>query len=206
MQHNTSSVHTGKQEPSGPGHRTHNTTHRAGTLMNRSQKAQDTARATQNTKRAHQRIGAKLPGTPHLQHNTPSGHTGEQERSGPGHHRCNKTNQASTPVNRSQVAQETVDATHHTKRAHRSTGAKWPRTPHTQHNTPRRGTGKQEPSCPGQGTRKPTDGAGTPREQEPSGPGHHTRNTTQRAGTPVRGGQVAQETARATQHTERAHR
>ena len=49
-------------------------------------------------------------------------------------------------------------------------------------------------------------GAGHTGEQEPSGPGHRTRNTTPRAGTPVNRSQVAQDTAHATQHTERAHR
>ena len=53
MQHNTQSGHTGEQEPSDPGHRTRNTTHRAGTLVNRSQVAQDTAHAKQGTERAH---------------------------------------------------------------------------------------------------------------------------------------------------------
>ena len=43
-------------------------------------------------------------------------------------------------------------------------------------------------------------------EQEPSGPGHRTRNTTHQAGTPVNGSQLVQDTAHATQHTERAHR
>ena len=72
----------------------------------------------------------------------------------------------------------------HTEQTHRCTRAKRPRTPYTQHN-PRSGrTG----------------------EQEPSGPGHRTRNTTHRASTPVNGSQVAQETAHAKQHTERAHR
>ena len=47
------STHTGKQEPRGPGHRTCNTTHRAGTPVNRSQLAQDTADAPQQTARAH---------------------------------------------------------------------------------------------------------------------------------------------------------
>ena len=51
--HSTQSEHTGEQEPSSPGHRTHNTTHRAGTRVNRSQGAQDTARATQPTGQAH---------------------------------------------------------------------------------------------------------------------------------------------------------
>ena len=58
------------------------------------------------------------------------------------------------------------------------------RTPHTQHNKPRGHTG----------------------EQEPSGPGHRTRKATHRSGTPVKRSQVAQDTAQANQHTERAHR
>ena len=73
-----------------------------------------------------------------MQHNTPSGHTSKQEPSGPGHRTCNTTHQAGTPVNRSQVAedtrqaadgavtpvnrsqvaQDTVDATKRTKRVH----------------------------------------------------------------------------------------
>ena len=73
--------------------------------------------------------------------------------------------------------------TQQTERAHRCTGAKWPRTPHTHNNTP----------------------SGHTSEQEPSGPGHRTRNTTHRAGTPVNRSQVAQDTAHAKQHTERAH-
>ena len=63
----------------------------------------------------------------------------------------------------------------------RSQGA---RTPYAQHNTPSEDTG----------------------EQEPRGPGHRTRNTTHRARTPVNRSQGAQDTAHATQHTERAHR
>ena len=51
--HNTQSEHTGEQEPSGRGHRTHNTTHRAGAPVNRSQEAQDTAHTKQHTERAH---------------------------------------------------------------------------------------------------------------------------------------------------------
>ena len=43
-------------------------------------------------------------------------------------------------------------------------------------------------------------------EQEPSGPGNRTRSKTHRAGTRVSRSQVAQDTAYATQHTERAHR
>ena len=50
---NTQSGHTGEQEPSGPGHRTRNTTNRAGTPVNSSQVAQDPAHATQHTERAH---------------------------------------------------------------------------------------------------------------------------------------------------------
>ena len=63
-QRNTQSKHTGEREPSGPRHHTRNTTHQAGTPVNRSQVAKDTA---------------------HTQRNAPSGHTGEQEPSGPGH-------------------------------------------------------------------------------------------------------------------------
>ena len=51
--------------------------------------------------------------------NTPSGHTGEQEPSGPGHRTHNTTNQAGTPVNRGQLAQDTAQAKQHTERAHR---------------------------------------------------------------------------------------
>ena len=43
-------------------------------------------------------------------------------------------------------------------------------------------------------------------EQEPSDPGHRTRKALHRAGTPVNNSQVAQDTAQANQHTERAHR
>ena len=82
------------------------------------------------------------------------------------------------------MAQDTAHAKQHTERAHRRTGARWPRTPHTQHNTPRGHTG----------------------EQEPSGPGHRTRNTRHRAGTPVNRSLEAQDTAHAKQHTELAHR
>ena len=50
---NAKSGHTGEQEPSGPGHRTSNTTHRAGKRVNRSQVAQDTAHAKQRIEPAH---------------------------------------------------------------------------------------------------------------------------------------------------------
>ena len=52
-QHNTPNEHTGEQEPSGPGHGTRNTTHGAGTWVNRSQVAPDTAHATQRTEQVH---------------------------------------------------------------------------------------------------------------------------------------------------------
>ena len=71
------------------------------------------------------------------------------------------------------MAQDTANARQRTKGAGRSTGAKWPRTPHTQHNAPR----------------EPTD------EQEPSGPGHRVRNITHQAGVPVNRSQVAQDAA-----------
>ena len=50
---NTLSGHTSEQQRSGPGHRTSKATHRAGTLVNRSEVAQDTAHAKQRTERVH---------------------------------------------------------------------------------------------------------------------------------------------------------
>ena len=47
------SGHTSEQEPSGPGHRTRKATDRAGTQVNRSRVAQDTAHAKQHTEWAH---------------------------------------------------------------------------------------------------------------------------------------------------------
>ena len=44
-----------------------------------------------------------------MQHNTPSGHTGERGPRGPGRHTRNTTHRADTPVNGSQVAQDTAD-------------------------------------------------------------------------------------------------
>ena len=73
--------------------------------------AQDTAHPTQHTERAKRSTGAKWPRTQHGQSNTPSGHTGEQEPSGPGHRTRNTTHLADTPVNGSQVAQDTAQAT-----------------------------------------------------------------------------------------------
>ena len=65
--------------------------------MNKSQVTQDTAHAKQHTDQAHRGTGAKLPRTWHTQHTTPSGDTGEQEPSGPGHRRHNTTNRAGMP-------------------------------------------------------------------------------------------------------------
>ena len=150
---------------------------------NRSQVAQDTAHPAQHAERAHWLTGAKWPRTPHKQNDAPSGHTGEQEPSGPGHRTSKTTHQAGTPVNRSQVAQDTAHATQHAEPAHGCIGAKWPRTLHKQNNTLSRHTG----------------------EPLPCGPGHRTHNTTRRAGTPVNRSQVAQDTAHPTKHAERAH-
>ena len=80
--------------------------------------AQDTAHATQHTEQTHWRTGAKWPRTPHTQHNTPSGHTSEQEPSGPGHRTRKETDGAGTPVKRSQVAQATAHAAERNERAH----------------------------------------------------------------------------------------
>ena len=52
-QQDTLSVHTGGQEPTGPGRRTRITTHPACKPVNRTQVAQDTAHTTQHTKGAH---------------------------------------------------------------------------------------------------------------------------------------------------------
>ena len=76
----------------------HKTKHdRAGTPVNRSQVAQDTA----------------------LAGNTPSGHTGEQEPSGSEDRTSNTTHKAGTPAKKSQVAQDTAQAKRRTKRADR---------------------------------------------------------------------------------------
>ena len=56
--------------------------------------------------------------TAQAEHNTPSGHTGEQEPSGPKHRTSKATDGAGTPVNKSQVAQDTAHTTQHTERAH----------------------------------------------------------------------------------------
>ena len=51
--------------------------------------------------------------TSHTQHNAPSEHIGEWEPRGPGHRTRTTTHGAVTPVNRSQVAQDTAHRTHH---------------------------------------------------------------------------------------------
>ena len=55
----------------------------------------------------------------HAQHNAPSGHTSEQEPGDPGHRTSKAKEGARTPVNRSQVAQDTAHVTQRTERAHR---------------------------------------------------------------------------------------
>ena len=205
MQPSALSEHPGEQQRSGPGHRTRNATHRAGTPVNRGQVTKDTAHATQHLGWAHRYTGTRWPRlrtcnqahrvstpvnkshvsqAPHKQHTAPSGHRGQQEPSHPGHHTRNTAPWSGTPLNRNQVAQDTAHATQRIERADPRTGAKWPRTPHTQHNAPSEHIG----------------------EQEPSRPGHRTRKTTHRAGTPVNRNQVAQDTAHARQGTKRAHR
>ena len=82
------------------------------------------------------------------------------------------------------MAQDTAHTAQHTEHAHRGTGAKWPGTLQTQHNTPSLHTGEKEPTCPG----------------------HRTCNTTCEGYTQVNRSQVAEDTAHTTQHSERAHR
>ena len=115
--HNTPSEHSVEQEPSGPGKCARNTGHRAGTPVNRSQVAQDTAHAAQSTERAQWLTGANWPRTPHTQQNAPGGHTGEQEPTGLGHRTRSTKHRASTPVNKRQVTQDTAHARQRTERA-----------------------------------------------------------------------------------------
>ena len=93
--------------------------HGACTPVNRIQVAEHIARPIQHGEQAHCRTGAKWPRTPHTQHNTPSGHTGEQEPRDQGHRTPNRTHRAGTPVNRSQVFKDTAHAKHHTEPADR---------------------------------------------------------------------------------------
>ena len=81
--------------------------------------AQDNAHTTQHTERAHRRTGAKWPRAPHTKANAPSGLTGEQEASGPGHRTRNTAHRAGKPVNRSQMAKDTAHAKQRTERANR---------------------------------------------------------------------------------------
>ena len=183
-QHSTPSVHRGEQELSGRGNRTRNKTRRTYALVSRSQVAKNTTHTGQHIKHTHRWRGASRLRTLHTQRNTRSGHTSEQEPSGPGQRPHSTTCQTCTPVNRSQVAQDTTHTAQHTGWAHRGTRAKWPRTPHTQHNTPSVHTV----------------------EQDPSGLGHHTHSTTYRACTPVKRSEWAKDTAHAMQQAKRIHR
>ena len=72
-------------------------------------------------KKKKRKLGGEEEGHNHPWHTRTahSTHTGEREPSGPGHRTCNTTHRASTPVNRSQLAQDTADATQQTARAHR---------------------------------------------------------------------------------------
>ena len=129
---------------------------------------------------------AATPCTRNLRRNTPSEHTAEQEPSGQERRTPNAADRASTPVNRSQGAHDTVRA--------------------SEHNTPSEHTVEQEPSGPGHRTHNTAHQSSTPvnrsqgsstahtqhntpswhtGEQEPSGPGHRTGDTTHGAGTPV---------------------
>ena len=117
--------------------------------------AQDTALAKQRTDRAHRWTGAKWARTPHTQHNTPSGHTGEQEPSGPGHRTRKATHRARTPVNRSQVAQDTA----HTCTRRAAEGQERANTPWVSH------TGTAQP------THRASSRGGTPRPLVRARPG-----------------------------------
>ena len=157
--------------------------------------AQDTAHARQRTERAHRCTRANWPRTPHTQHNTPSVHTAGQEPSGPGHCTCKTTHRAGTTLNRSQVAQDTAHTAQHTERAHWCTGAKWPRTPPTQHNAPSLHTGEQEPSAIKTPRTQDNAPSGHQGEKEPNGPGHRTHSTSHGPCAQVNRSQVAHETA-----------
>ena len=81
--------------------------------------AQDDAHTTQGIERAHRSTGAKWLNTPQTQHNTLGVDTSESEPSGPRHRTRNTARRPWTPMNRSQVAQDTAGATKRTERAHR---------------------------------------------------------------------------------------
>ena len=176
MQQNTPRGHNSEQEPCG--HRRRNTTQPAGTPVNRSQVAKDTSHTAKHA-------GTPLSGSQVAEDTARTTQYTEQatpvNRSRVAKDAAHTARRACTPVNRSQEAKDTGHARQHTERAHWGIGAKGPRAPHTQH------------------TERYTD------SKEPSGQRHRTHNTTDRAGTPVNRSQVATETARATQHTQRAH-
>ena len=91
-QHSIPSAHTG--------HRTPHTQHTA-----------------QHTGQAHRGTRAKKPRKSRTQRNAPSEHNGEQESSGAGRRTRNTTHPAATPVNRSQLVQDTAHKTQCAKRA-----------------------------------------------------------------------------------------
>ena len=103
------------------------------------------------------------------------------------------THQAGPWVNGGRVAKDTSHTTPDSKQAERWTGARWPRTPQMQHNTPSGYTREQEPSGPGPCTHS-TPSVHTA-EHEPTGQGHRTHNTTHRAGTTGNKSQVAKDIA-----------
>ena len=135
-----------------------------------------------------------------------------QDRSVVLHVRCpqprNKKHRTGTPLNRSQVAQDTAHITQCTEQAQRRTRGKWPRTTHTQHKH-RAGRSMdrskvaedtahaaqhterahRSPAANWHRTLQPHQNAQSEHigEQEPSGPGHHTRSRTHHTGTAVFG-------------------
>ena len=117
-QHHPPSGHNSEQEPSGGGHRTRKTTHPVGTPVNGSQVVKDTARTTQHTAWAHQRMGGKWHRTPHTQSKALRGHTGEQEPRRPGAPTTKSEDGAVALVTRSQVVQDTAHPKQHTEWAH----------------------------------------------------------------------------------------
>ena len=80
-----------------------------------------------------------------MQNYAASEHISEQEPSGPGHaHMTQHTERDTDEQEPSGPGHCTRNATQHNERAHRLTGAKLPRTAHTQHNVAGEHTGKQE--------------------------------------------------------------
>ena len=56
--------------------------------------------------------------TAHTRHSAPIVDTGEQEPSGAGHRRGNRTHRAATPMNGNHVANDSAHSTQRTERAH----------------------------------------------------------------------------------------